>query len=140
MQRIVVESLEKQHGSGDTAAATADAAAAAAAAVYEEMLQDCRRKAGDATLDRLRKVCQKLGRPEAADAEGEEGTGEEETVMLSYHAALLGRAEGAANIYGGWVLGYPLCICCGGKRGATRLRNKISVWLLAEISPSLLLL
>lgn len=73
------------------------------------MLQDCRRKAGEATLDRLRKLCQKLSRPNAdgdsgggMDGEGEDlMMSEEETVIVSYHAALLGKAEGAANIYGG---------------------------------------
>lgn len=89
------------------------------AAIYEEMLLDCRRKAGEATLDRLRKLCQKRARPTAgigngigtADGgtasmnatteQGEAGIDEDETVIVSYHAALLGRAEGAANIYGG---------------------------------------
>ena len=76
------------------------------AAVYDEMLQDCRRKAGEATLDRLRKLCQRLGRPDAVgEGAGAEVEGlamdEEETVVVSYHAALLGKAEGAANIYGG---------------------------------------
>lgn len=74
--------------------------------VYEEMLNDCRRKAGEATLDRLRRLCQRKGSG-GAGAGGmmgeldECGLGEEETIMVSYHAALLGRAEGAANIYGG---------------------------------------
>lgn len=73
--------------------------------VYEEMLEDCRRKAGEATLDRLRKLCQKLARPGADEAgtTGGDGIGQEETVVVSFHAALLGRAEGAANIYGGCV-------------------------------------
>lgn len=78
------------------------------------MLQDCRRKAGEATLDRLRQLCQKLGRRGSGsgasgangggsgDTAGEEGImEEEEMVMVSYHAALLGKAESAANIYGG---------------------------------------
>lgn len=75
--------------------------------VYEEMLNDCRKKAGEATLDRLRQLCQRKGSAGAAGAGGMEGDldegglGEEETVMVSYHAVLLGRAEGAANIYGG---------------------------------------
>ncbi|CAN0144006.1 unnamed protein product, partial [Discosporangium mesarthrocarpum] len=32
--------------------------------VYEEMLRDCRRKAGEATLDCLRGLCQRQGRLE----------------------------------------------------------------------------
>ena len=100
MQRIV-DSIQREPSPGQ---ATAPAAPAAMAAVYEEMLQDCRRKAGEATLERLRKLCQRLGRPGAAgevDELGAEGMAEEETVVVSYHAALLGRAESAANIYGG---------------------------------------
>lgn len=75
------------------------------AEVYDEMLRDCRRKAGEVTLDRLRKLCQGLSRPNADGRGGGEDEGlmmsEEETVVVSYHAALLGKAEGAANIYGG---------------------------------------
>ncbi len=75
----------------------------ASAEVYDEMVQDCRRKAGEATLDRLRKLCQRLSRPDARGEGSEEGLmmSEEETVIVSYHAALLGKAESAANIYGG---------------------------------------
>lgn len=75
--------------------------------VYEEMLNDCRRKAGDATLERLRRLCQKKGGGYGTGGGGgmdevdEGGLGDEETVIVSYHAALLGRADGAANIYGG---------------------------------------
>lgn len=92
---------------------TSAAAAAPTAAVYAEMLQDCRRKGGEATLDRLRKLCQRLAR-----AGGNEGAGtgeaaivaaaaadrdisEQEAVIVCYHAELLGRADSAANIYGG---------------------------------------
>lgn len=68
-------------------------------AIYTEMLHDCRRKAGEAVLARLRQLCQKGG----GDADGEDVMmmmmGEE--VIVSYHAALLGRAEDAANILGG---------------------------------------
>lgn len=113
MQRIVESTRQRE------AAATAAAAPEqppSAVAVYDEMLQDCRKKAGEATLDRLRKLCQKLSRPNAdenggggagegrgggGEAEGMMVMGEEETVVVSYHAALLGKAEGAANIYGG---------------------------------------
>lgn len=124
MQRIVESTRQlQQQRQGATATATAAAAAATAAPspsaeaeVYDEMLQDCRRKAGEATLDRLRKLCQRPSRPNAdRDVNGDGGGGgsgmggegeglmmsEEETVIVSYHAALLGKAEGAANIYGG---------------------------------------
>lgn len=123
MQRIVESTRQRQQQRQEqsAAAAAADAAhdespptAAAepspSAEVYDEMLRDCRRKAGEATLDRLRKLCQRLSRP-GGDGENGGGTGgsegeglmmsEEETVVVSYHAALLGKAEGAANIYGG---------------------------------------
>lgn len=89
MQRII-ESMQPESSLGNKRA------------VYVEMLQDCRRKAGEATLERLRKLCQR--RPQAADEVDElggEGMAEEETVVVSYHAALLGKAESAANIYGG---------------------------------------
>lgn len=64
------------------------------------MLQDCRRKAGEATLDHLRRLCQRRGGGVKGD-EAMEVMGEEEALIVSYHAALLGRAEAAANIYGG---------------------------------------
>lgn len=88
MQRIV-ESMQPETSVGNIRA------------IYVEMLQDCRRKAAEATLERLRKLCQR--RPRAADEVDEfgEGMAEEETVIVSYHAALLGKAESAANIYGG---------------------------------------
>ena len=103
----IVESTQQEERTAPAAAAAA--AAAATAAVYAEMLQDCRRKAGEATLDRLRKLCQRLAR---AGADGTSGIGdavaaadrdiaEQEAVIVCYHAELLGRAESAANIYGG---------------------------------------
>ncbi|CAN0150194.1 unnamed protein product, partial [Ectocarpus sp. 12 AP-2014] len=101
------------------------------AAVYDEMLQDCRRKAGEVTLDRLRKLCQKLSRPNANRDDdggrmgGDGGTalGEEETVVVSYHAALLGKAEGAANIYGGFL------------RNRLKLANDAAVKKLSSLRP-----
>lgn len=73
--------------------------------VYEEMLNDCRRKAGEATLHHLRRLCQRKGSSVSSSGKGgeldEDGLGDEETIIVSYHAALLGRADGAANIYGG---------------------------------------
>eukprot|EP00752_Nemacystus_decipiens_P003041 g2819.t1 len=120
MQRIVESTrqraatiAENQPPQSAAAAAAAAAAPSPSAEVYDEMLQDCRRKAGEATLDRLRKLCQRLSRSSAdggdngggVDGEGGEGLmmSEEETVIVSYHAALLGKAEGAANIYGGFL-------------------------------------
>lgn len=108
MQSIVESAQQEEHLAPAAAAA---ATAAATAAVYAEMVQDCRRKAGEATLDRLRKLCQRLAR---AGADGTAGVGdaaaaaaadrdiaEQEAVIVCYHAELLGRAESAANIYGG---------------------------------------
>lgn len=99
MQNIV-ESTRQRQQEGNAAGPNQPAASAE---VYDEMVQDCRRKAGEATLDRLRKLCQRLSRPDARREGGEEGLAmsEEETVIVSYHAALLGKAESAANIYGG---------------------------------------
>lgn len=109
MQRIVESTYNRQQEEAAARGLSPQASsptASPSAAIYDEMLQDCRRKAGEATLDRLRKLCQRLSRPAAAgrdgDGEGEGAAmGEEETVIVSYHAALLGKAEGAANIYGG---------------------------------------
>lgn len=108
MQRIVESTRQ---GAAIAQDQPPPAAPSPSAEVYDEMLQDCRRKAGEATLDRLRKLCQRLSRPNANGGDtgdngvGGEGEGlmmsEEETVIVSYHAALLGKAEGAANIYGG---------------------------------------
>ncbi|CAM9503182.1 unnamed protein product, partial [Scytosiphon promiscuus] len=107
MQRIV-ESTHHRQGATGFSPQESSSPASPPAAVYDEMLQDCRRKAGEATLDRLRKLCQTLSRPtgdrDDDDAAGEGAAmGEEETVIVSYHAALLGKAEGAANIYGGFL-------------------------------------
>lgn len=116
MQRIVDSTRQRQQQldpvkppSPAAPPASPPSSTSPSAAVYDEMLQDCRRKAGEVTLDRLRKLCQKLSRPNANRDDdggrmgGEGGTalGEEETVVVSYHAALLGKAEGATNIYGG---------------------------------------
>lgn len=108
MERAV-ESMTQHHDRQQQAQSAS--AEAGKAEVYREMLQDCRRKAGEATLDRLRKLCQLLARPNEDVALGGDTSGdgldgvkamrEEETVVASYHAALLGKAEGAANIYGG---------------------------------------
>ena len=115
MQRIVDNTRRRQNAataSTQPPAAAQSPSPSPSAEVYDEMLQDCRRKAGEATLDRLRKLCQRLSRPNVDGDDGsgtggmgDEGEGlmmrEEETVIVSYHAALLGKAEGAANIYGG---------------------------------------
>ncbi|CAM9593874.1 unnamed protein product [Ectocarpus sp. 4 AP-2014] len=119
MQRIVDSTRQRQQqldpvkppSAAAPPQASPPSSTSPSAAVYDEMLQDCRRKAGEVTLDRLRKLCQKLSRPNANRDDdgghmgGDGGTalGEEETVVVSYHAALLGKAEGAANIYGGFL-------------------------------------
>lgn len=110
MQEIAHSVRQKQEHAGDRLSA---AAAADKAAVFQEMLDDCRRKAGDATLDRLRRLCHKHG--SAATEQADDSTEEGETVLVSYHASLLGRAEGAANIYGGCVR--VECIRCEDKFG-----------------------
>ncbi|CAM9571419.1 unnamed protein product, partial [Choristocarpus tenellus] len=69
--------------------------------VYSEMLQDCRKKAGDVTLDCLRQLCQRRGRADVGEDIGKGG--DEEVVAVCYHAVLLGKAESGANIYGGFL-------------------------------------
>lgn len=104
MQRIVESTYHQQEAAGLSQQGPSSSSDTPSAAIYDEMLQDCRKKAGEATLDRLRKLCQRLSRPHADRHGGDgesEAMGEEETVIVSYHAALLGKAEGAANIYGG---------------------------------------
>lgn len=97
----IVDSAGQHRGETDsTAPSDGERSPDPQTAIYEEMLLDCRKKAAEATLDRLRQLCQRGG----SKVEGDETAammGEEEPVIVGYHAALLGRSEDAANIYGG---------------------------------------
>lgn len=96
----IVDSARQRRGETDSTAPSDATSQDPKTAIYEEMLLDCRKKAAEATLDRLRQLCQRGG----ANVDGDEAAammGEEEPVIVGYHAALLGRSEDAANIYGG---------------------------------------